>query len=152
VSRTTNVVGTKELFVDVLGDTSIRLFKLKNLFSREQAIEQALNANPVSGHFLTEQLESIGLSAGALNHFGFAVARISLAVGVCDLTERAARIVEPTSKAECFLFSCVVKRPCLLLKTCEVCAVSDKFLHIKVVEIFAALTEERINFSTAIEV
>jgi hypothetical protein len=111
VSRTTDVVGTKELFVDVLGDTGIRLLKLENLFSGEEAIEKALNANPVSGHLFTEKLESVALSAGTLNDFGFAIARISLAVGVGDRAERSARIVESTAKAECFLLGCVVKRP-----------------------------------------
>ena len=40
----------------------------------------------------------------------------------------------------------------MLLETGEICTVSDKFLYIEVVEIFAALTKERVNFSTAIEV
>jgi hypothetical protein len=148
VSRTTDVVGTKELFVNILGDTGIRLLELKNLFSREKTIEKALNANPVSGHLFTEKLKCVALSAGALNHFGFAIAGISFAIGVVNRTERSARIVESTSKAECFLFGCVVKRPCLLLETGEICRVSDEFLHIEVVEIFAALTEKTINLST----
>jgi hypothetical protein len=152
VSRTTDVVAAKELFVDVLGDTGIRLFKLENLFSREEAIEKALNANPVSGHLFTEKLESVALSSGTLNDFGFAIARISLAVGVSDLTERSARIVEATAKAECFLFSCVVQGPCLLLETGEICRVGDELLHIEVVEILAALAEETVNLGTTIEV
>ena len=152
MAGTTDVVGTKELFVDVLGDTSIRLLELKNLFSREKAIEKALNANPVSGHLFTEKLESVALSSGTLNDFGFAIARISLAVGVGDRAERSARIVESTAKAECFLFGCVVKRPCLLLETGEICRVGDELLNVEVVEIFAALAEETVNLSTTIEV
>jgi hypothetical protein len=152
VSRTTDVVGTKELFVDVLGDTGIRLLKLENLFSGEEAIEKALNANPVSGHLFTEKLESVALSAGTLNDFGFAIARISLAVGVGDRAERSARIVESTAKAECFLLGCVVKRPCLLLETGEICRVGDELLNVEVVEIFAALAEETVNLGTTIEV
>jgi hypothetical protein len=152
VSSTTDVVAAKELFVDILGDTGIRLLELKNLFSREKAIEKALNANPVSGHLFTEKLESVALSAGTLDDFGFAIARISLAIGVVDRTERGARIVESTAKAECFLFGCVVKRPCLLLETCEVCAISNKLLHIEVVEIFAALTEKTVNLGTTVEI
>jgi len=152
VSRTTNVVGTKELFVDVLGDTGIRLLELENLFSGEEAIEKALNANPVSGHLFTEKLESVALSAGTLDDFGFAIARISLAVGVGDRAERSARIVESTAKAECFLLGCVVKRPCLLLETGEICRVGDELLDVEVVEIFAALAEETVNLGTTIEV
>jgi hypothetical protein len=152
VAGTTDVVGTKELFVDILGDTGIRLFKLENLFSGEEAIEKALNANPVSGHLFTQKLESVALSAGALDNFGFAIARISLAVGVGDRTERSARIVESTAKAECFLFGCVVKRPCLLLETGEVCTVSDEFFNVEVVEILTALAEETVNLSARIEI
>jgi hypothetical protein len=152
VSRTTDVVGTKELFVDVLGDTCIRLFKLKDFFSGEETIEKALNANPVSGHLFTEKLENVALSAGTLNDFGFAIARISIAVGVGDRSERSARIVESTAKAECFLFGCVVKRPCLLLETGEICGVCYEFLNIEVVEILAALAEETVNLSTGIKI
>jgi hypothetical protein len=152
VTSTTDVVATKELFVNVLGDTGIGLLELKNLFSREKAVEKALNANPVSGHLFTEKLKGVGLSAGALNHFWFAIARISLAVGVVDRTERGARIVESTAKAERFLFGCVVQGPRLLLETGEVCRVSDELLHIEVVEIFAALAEETVNLGTTIEV
>jgi hypothetical protein len=152
VSRTTDVVGTKELFVDVLGDTGIRLLKLENLFSGEEAIEKALNANPVSGHLFTEKLKSVALSAGTLNDFGFAIARISLAVGVGDCSERSAGIVESTAKAECFLFGCVVQGPCLLLETGEICRVGDELLNVEVVEIFAALAEETVNLSTTVEI
>jgi hypothetical protein len=152
VAGTTDVVGTKELFVDVLGDTGIRLLELENLFSREEAIEKALNANPVSGHLFTEKLESVALSAGTLNDFGFAIARISLAVSVGDRAERSARIVESTAKAECFLLGCVVKRPCLLLETGEICRVGDELLDVEVVEIFAALAEETVNLGTTVEI
>jgi hypothetical protein len=152
VTSTTDVVATKELFVNVLGDTGVGLLELKNLFSREKAIEKALDANPVSGHLFAEKLESVALRAGALDDFGFAIARVSLAVGVSDLTERSARIVESTAKAECFLFSCVVQGPRLLLETGEVCRVSDELLHIEVVEIFAALAEETVNLGTTVEI
>jgi hypothetical protein len=152
VTSATDVVATKELFVNVLGDTGVGLLELKNLFSREKAIEKALDANPVSGHLFAEKLESVALRAGALDDFGFAIARVSLAVGVSDLTERSARIVESTAKAECFLFSCVVQGPRLLLETGEICTVGDEFLNIEVVEILAALAEETVNFSTTIEV
>jgi hypothetical protein len=134
--------------VDILGDASIRLLELKNLFSREKAIEKALNANPVSGHLFTEKLESVALSAGTLNDFWFAVARISLAIGVVDCTERCAGIVESTAKAESFLLGGVVEGPCLLLETCEVCTVSNKLLNVEVVEILTALAEETVNLST----
>jgi hypothetical protein len=152
VSRTTDIVGTKELFVDVLGDASIRLLELKDFFSGEKAIEKTLNANPVSGHLFTEKLENVALCTGTLNDFWFAVARISLAIGVGDRAERSARIVESAAKAECFLLGCVVKRPCLLLETCEICRVSDELLNIEVVEILAALAEETVNLSTGIEI
>jgi hypothetical protein len=152
VTSTTDVVATKELFVNVLGDTGIRLFKLKNLFSREKAVKKALNANPVGGHLFTEKLESVALSSGTLNDFGFAIARVSLAVGVGDRAERGARIVESTAKAERFLFGCVVQGPRLLLETGEICRVGDEFLNIEVVEILAALAEETVNLSTRIEI
>jgi hypothetical protein len=148
VTGSTDVVGTKELFVNILGDAGVALLELKNLFSGEQAIEKALNANPVSGHLFTEKLKGVGLSAGTLNNFGFAVARISLAIGVGDRTERCARIVESTAKAESFLLSGVVEGPCLLLETGEVCTVSDKLLYIKVVEILATFAEETVNLGT----
>jgi hypothetical protein len=46
----------------------------------------------------------------------------------------------------------MVKRPCLLLETGEICRVRYEFLNIEVVEIFAALAEETVNLSTTIEV
>jgi hypothetical protein len=46
----------------------------------------------------------------------------------------------------------VVKRPCLLLETGEICRVGDELLHIEVVEILAALAEETVNLSTRIEI
>jgi hypothetical protein len=98
VSRTADVVGAKELFVDVLGDTGIALFKLKDLFSREEAIEKALYANPVSVHFFAEKLKGVALSARTLNDFRVGGARISLAVSINDLAERCARIMETTAK------------------------------------------------------
>jgi len=148
VAGTTDVVGTKELFVDILGDASIRLLKLKDFLSREETIEKALNANPVSGHLFTEKLENVALCAGTLNDFWLAIARISIAVGVGDRAERSARIVESTAKAECFLFGCVVQGPCLLLETGEICRVGNELLNVEVVEIFAALAEETVNLST----
>ena len=118
----------------------------------EEAIEQALNANPVRGHLFAEKLESVALRAGALDDFGFAVAGIRVAVGVNDLAERAARIIETTAKAEAFLLGGVIEGPCLLLETGEVGRVGDELLHIKVVEIFTAFAEKAINLGATIEV
>jgi hypothetical protein len=152
VSRSTDVVATKELFVNILGDAGIGLLELKDLFSGEEAIEKALNANPVSGHLFTEKLESVALSAGTLDDFGFAIARVSLAVGVGDRAEWSARIVESTSETESLLLGGVIQGPRLFLETGEICAVGDELLNIEVVEILAALAEETVNFSTTIEV
>ena len=152
VTRTTDVVAAKELFVDVLGDTGIGLLELKNLFSREKAVEKALDANPVSGHLFAKKLESVALRAGALDDFGLAIARVSLAVGVGNRAEGTARIVEATAKAECLLLSCMIQGPRLLLETGEICAVGDELLNIEVVEILAALAEETVNLGTTIEV
>jgi len=69
VSCTADVVGAKELFVDVLGDTGVGLFKLKDFLSGEEAIEKALNADPVGVHLFTEKLESVALGARTLNDF-----------------------------------------------------------------------------------
>ena len=120
VSSTADVVGAEELFVDVLGDAGVALLKLKNLFSGEEAIEHALHANPVGVHLFAEKLESVALRAGTLDDFAVGRAGIGLAVSVNDLAERAARIMEPTAKAECFLLSGVVEGPRLLLETGEI--------------------------------
>ena len=152
VACTADVVGAEEFLMDILGDASVRLFELKDLFSGEKAIEQALNANPVRGHLFAEKLESVALRAGALDDFGFAVAGVRVAVGVNDLAERAARIIETTAKAETFLLGGVIEGPCLLLETGEVGRVGDEFLHIKVVEIFTAFAEKAINLGATIEI
>jgi len=152
VACTADVVGAEEFLMDILGDASIRLLELKDFFSGEEAIEQALNANPVRGHLFAEKLESVALRAGALDDFGFAVAGVRVAVGVNDLAERAARIIETTAKAEAFLLGGVIEGPCLLLETGEVGAVRDELLNIEVVEIFAALAEKAVNLGTTIEV
>jgi hypothetical protein len=46
----------------------------------------------------------------------------------------------------------VVKRPCLLLETGEICRVGDELLNVEVVEIFAALAEETVNLGTTVEI
>lgn len=74
VACSADVVCAEKFLVDILGDASIRLFKLKDFFSREKTIEQALNANPVGGHLFAEKLESVAFRAGALDDFRFAVA------------------------------------------------------------------------------
>lgn len=151
VSGSTNVVGAKELFVDVLGDASVALLELKNLFSGEKAIQHRLDANPVGVHLFAEKLESVALCAWALNDFAQGGARISLAVTINDLAERGARIMETTAKAESFLFGGVIEGPWLLLETGEIRRVSDEFLYIEVVEILAALTEKAVQLFARIE-
>lgn len=152
VASLTNVVGAKELFVDVLGDASIRLFKLEDLFSGEEAIEKALHANPIGSHFLAEKLESVAFSTRTFDNFGFAVARVGIAVGVNDLAERSAGIVETASETERFLLGGVIERPCLLIESGEIRRVGDELFHIKVVEIFTSFAEETVNLGARIEI
>ena len=125
VSCTADVVGAKELFVDVLGDTGVGLFKLKDFFSGEEAIEKALNADPVGVHLFTEKLKSVALGARTLNDFAQSGAAIGFAVSVNDLAERCARIVESATEAECLLLGGVVEGPRLLLETGEIRGVRD---------------------------
>jgi hypothetical protein len=40
----------------------------------------------------------------------------------------------------------------LLLETGEICRVGDELLHIEVVEILAALSEETVNLGTTVEI
>ena len=151
VSSTADVVGAEELFVDVLGDASIALLELKDFFSGEEAIEKALNADPVSVHLFTEKLESVALSAGTLNDFAVGGAGIGFAVSINDLAERAARIMESTAKAEGFLLGGVIEGPRLLLETGEVRGVSDELLNVEVVEILTSLAEKAVQLGTRIE-
>jgi hypothetical protein len=152
VSSLTNVVSTEELFVDILGDAGVALLKLKDFFSGEEAIQKRLDANPVGGHLFAEKLESIAFGSGALDDFRRGVTGVGVAVGVVDLAERGARIVESTTKAECFLLGGVIEGPRLLLETAEICGVRDQLLHIQVVEILTAFTEKGVKFATAIEI
>ena len=152
VTSLTNVVRTKELFMDILGDAGVGLLELKNLFGWEQAIEKALYANPVGVHLFTQKLESIALGAGALDEIAVSSAAIRGAVGVIDLIERSARIVEPTAKAEAFLLGGMIERPRLLLEALKINAVSDEFLHIEVVEIFTTFTEKAVDFFARIKI
>ena len=151
VSSTANVVGAEELFVDVLGDTGVGLFKLKDFLRREEAIEKALNANPVGVHLFTKKLKGVALSAGTLNNFAQSGTGIGLAVSVNDLAERGARIVESATEAERFLLGGVVEGPRLLLETGEIRRVSDEFLHVKIVEILTTLTEKAVQLFARIE-
>jgi hypothetical protein len=152
VTSLTNVVRTKELFMDILGDAGVGLLKLENLFGWEQAIEKALYANPVGVHLFTQKLESIALGAGALDEGAVGSAAIRGAVGVVDLVEGGAGIVEPTAKAEGFLLGGVIERPRLLFKALEINAVSDELLHIEVVEILTTFTEKTVDFFARIEI
>lgn len=152
VTGATDVVGAKELFMHVLRDASIGLFKLKDFFSREEAIEQGFNANPVRGHLFAEKLEGVGFGSRTLNHFWLAVARIRVAVSVIDFAEGSAGIIESTTEAESLLLSGVIQGPRFLVEASEVGAVRDEFLHIEVVEVFTAFAEEAVNFSTGIEI
>jgi hypothetical protein len=138
--------------MDILGDAGVGLLELKNLFGWEQTIKKALHANPVGGHFLAKQLESVTLGAGALDDFGSGVAGVGVAVGVVDLAERSARIVESTAKTEAFLFGGMIERPRLFLETLEVNARGDELFHIEVVEILTTFAEETVNLSAAIEI
>ena len=151
VTSATDVVRAKELFVDVLGDAGVGLFELKDLFGGEEAIEKALHANPFGVHLFAEKLESVGLGAGALNDLRVGGAGVGVAIGVVDLLERGAGIIEPTTKAESFLLGGVVQGPCLLVEAGEVSRVGDEFLHIKVVEILTALTEKAVNLLAGIK-
>ncbi len=151
VASLTNVVRTKELFMDVLGDAGVGLLELKNLFGWEQAIEKALHANPVGVHLFTQKLESVALGAGALDEGAVRSAAIGFAVGVRDLVEGGAGIVEPTAKAEGFLLGGVVERPRLLLEALEINAVSDELLHIEIVEILTTFAEKAVDLFTGIE-
>jgi len=152
VASAADVVGAEKFLVDILGDASIRLFKLKNLLSGKEAVEKALNANPVGRHLFAEKLEGVAFRAGALNDFRLAVAGVRVAVGVNDLAERGARIIKAAAKAETFLLGGVIEGPCLLLETGEVSAVRDELLNIEVVEILTALTEKAVNLGTRIKI
>lgn len=152
VASSADIVGAEKFLVDILGDASIRLLKLKNLFSREEAVEKALHANPVGRHLFAEKLESVAFRARTLNDFWLAVAGVRVAVGVNDLAEWGARIIETTAKAETLLLGGVIEGPCLLLETGEVSAVRDKFLHIEIVEILTTLAEKAVNLGTRIKV
>jgi hypothetical protein len=152
VACTADVVGAEEFLMDILGDTSVRLLKLKDFFSGEEAIQKRLDANPVGGHLFAEKLESIAFGSGALDDFRRGVTGVGVAVGVVDLAERGARIVESTTKAECFLLGGVIEGPRLLLETAEICGVRDQLLHIQVVEILTAFTEKAVKLGATIEV
>jgi hypothetical protein len=151
VSGSANVVGAEELFVDVLGDAGVGLFKLKDFLGWEEAIEKALNANPVGVHLFTEKLKSVALSAGTLDDFGQGGTAIGLAVSINDLAERCARIMESTAKAERLLLGGVIEGPRLLLETGEIRRVSDELLNIEIVEILTTLTEKAVQLFARIE-
>jgi hypothetical protein len=152
VPSLTNVVRTEELFVDILGDAGVALLELENLFGGEEAIEKALHANPVGVHLFTQKLESVALGAGALDEGAVGSAAIRGTIGVVDLVERSARIVEPTAKAEGFLLGGVVERPRLLFEALEINAVGDELLHIEIVEVFTTFTEKAVDLFTGVEV
>jgi len=151
VSSLTNVVGAEELFVDVLGDAGVALLELEDFLSREETVEQGLDANPVGVHLFAEKLESVAFGAGALDKLAIGRAGVRGTIGVVDLVERGAGIVEPTAKAESLLLGGVVQRPRLLLETGEIRRVGDELLHVEVVEILTALTEKTIQLFARIE-
>ncbi len=151
VSGLTNVVRTEKLFVDILGDAGIALFKLEDFLGGEEAIEKALDANPVGMHFLAQEFKGVRLCAGTLDDLAIGGTRIRAAIGVVDFVERGARVIEATPETEGFLLGGVVKRPRLLLEAGEVSGVRDEFLHIEVVEILTALAEKAVQLFTGIE-
>jgi hypothetical protein len=151
VSGLTNVVRAEELLVDILGDAGVALFELEDFLGGEEAIEKALDANPVCVHLFAEKLKGVGLCAGALDQGAVGRTGVCGAVAIVDLVEGGAGIVESTTKAEGFLLGGVVQRPWLLLETGEVGRVSDEFLHIEVVEILATLTEKAVQLFATVE-